>query len=283
MNPSLNPSLMRMGLVLAALACVAHSAAAQGIASRVARVSNGTVRMSFAARPGICGSGNSIRHGNGRGRTTWDDNRWNTSTWGDARWNTSRDVEWDNECTMGPARVVLERRGGELSALRFYVGGRWRPAGSDVTDFGTVAAREAADYLVSIAQTDRGSIGSKAIFPATIADSANIWPALIRIARDPNVPRGTRTQSVFWLGQAAGEVATSQLNAIVLDNSVDREIREQAVFALSQRPRSEGVPALINVARTNKDPEIRKKALFWLGQSQDPRAIDLFEELLTRR
>jgi hypothetical protein len=40
------------------------------------------------------------------------------------------------------------------------------------------------------------------------------------------------------------------------------------------------VPALIRVARTNKDPELRKTALFWLGQSEDPRALDLFEEIL---
>ncbi|HEY8852112.1 MAG TPA: hypothetical protein VIM36_08025 [Gemmatimonadaceae bacterium] len=106
----------------------------------------------------------------------------------------------------------------------------------------------------------RGSIGRKAIFPATIADSAEIWPTLIKIARNPDLPRESRTQSVFWLGQAAGDAATANLNSLVLDNSVDREIREQAVFALSQRPRDEGVPALIAVAKTNKDPEIRKKA-----------------------
>ncbi len=257
-------------VVLAALAGVAVVAPAQSIASRVARVSNGTVRMSFAAKPGICGSGNSIR--NGRGRTTWGND-----------WNTSRDVEWESDCSIGPARVVLDRRNGELADLRFYVGGRWRPAGSDVVDLGTVSAREAADYLVSIAQTEKGSMGEKAIFPATMADSANIWPAMLKIARNSDLPRSTRTQSVFWLGQAAGEAATANLNSIVLDNSVDREVRESAVFALSQRPREEGVPALISVARTNKDPEIRKKALFWLGQSHDPRAIDLFEELLTRK
>ena len=50
------------------------------------------------------------------------------------------------------------------------------------------------------------------------------------------------------------------------------------VVALSQRPRDQAVPALISVARTNRDPEIRKKALFWLGQSNDPRALNLFEE-----
>jgi hypothetical protein len=258
--------------VLAALAGVATLAPAQSIASRVARVSNGTIRMTFAAKPDICGSGNSIMHSNGRGRTTWGDN-----------WNRSRDVEWETDCSHGPARVVLDRRDGEITDLRFYVGGRWRSAGADVVDLGTVPAREAADYLVSIARSERGSMGEKAIFPATIADSADIWPALLKIARNPDVPRSTRTQSVFWLGQAAGDAATANLKDIVVDNSVDREVREQAVFALSQRPREEGVPALIAVARTNKDPEIRKKALFWLGQSHDPRAIDLFEELLTKR
>jgi hypothetical protein len=263
-------SLARTTFALAALAGVTAVAPAQSIASRVARVSNGTVRMTFAARPGICGSGNSISHIGGRGRSSWGD-------------NTSRDVEWENECSTGPARIVLDRRNGELADLRFYVGGRWRPAGSDVVDLGAVPARDAADYLVSIAQSEKGSLGSKAIFPATIADSSNIWPALIKMARNADLPRNTRTQSVFWLGQAAGDVATANLNSLVLDNSVDREVREQAVFALSQRPRDEGVPALIAVARTNKDPEIRKKALFWLGQSHDPRAIDLFEELLTKK
>ena len=75
-------------VVLAALAGVAEIAPAQSIASRVARVSNGTVRMTFAAKPGICGSGNSIRHDNGRGRTTWGDNG-----------IRSRDVEWENDCS----------------------------------------------------------------------------------------------------------------------------------------------------------------------------------------
>lgn len=258
-------------VVLAALTGAAEVAAAQSIASRVARVSNGTVRMTFKAKPGICGSGSSI----------WRDGGSHRNSWGN--WNTSRDIEWDIDCTMGPARIVVDRVDGEITDLRFYVGGRWRAPGPDVVDLGMVPAREAADYLISLAQTERGSMGEKAIFPATIADSANIWPALLKIARNSDLPRSTRTQSVFWVGQAAGEAATANLKDILLDNSVDREVRESAVFALSQRPRDEGVPALISVARTNKDPGIRKKAIFWLAQSRDPRAIDLFEELLTKK
>jgi hypothetical protein len=251
------------------------AAAAQGqsIASQVAKVSDGTVRMSFNVRPEICGSGNSISHSGGRGRMTW----------GDSRWNTSRDVEWEDDCSHGPGRLVIDRRRGEISDLRFYVGGRWRPAASDVVDLGMVPAREIANYLLSVAQTERGSMGEKAILPVTLVDSADVWPSLIKIARNDNLPRSTRTQSVFWLGQAAGEAATRGLSDIVVDNGVDREVREQAVFALSQRPRDEGIPALIAIAKSNKDPEIRKKAMFWLGQSGDPRALDLFEQILTRQ
>ncbi|MFN2637823.1 MAG: HEAT repeat domain-containing protein [Gemmatimonadaceae bacterium] len=265
-------SITVMALCALSIAGCVKGAEGQSIASRVSRVSNGTVRMTFAVKPGICGSGNSIRHDDRGGRTSWGNN----SNW-------SRDVEWESDCSVGPGRVVLDRTNGELSDLRFYVGGRWRPAGSDVIDLGNVSAGEVADYLVSVAQSERGSLGAKAILPATLADSADVWPALIRIARNPDLPRNTRTQSVFWLGQAAGEAATKDLKDIVVDNDVDREVREQAVFALSQRPRDEGIPALISIARTNKDPEIRKKALFWLGQSHDPRALDLFEELLTKR
>src|SRR5436190_3529506 len=270
--PAIKQVARTIGIVLTALAVAAAVTRAQSIASRVARVSNGTVRMSFKVKPGICGSGNSIWYAGGRGRTTWGDN-----------WKNSRDVEYDIECSTGPARLVLDKRDGEIADIRFYVGGQWRPPGSDVVDLGMVPAREAADYLVSLAQNERGSMGEKAVMPATLADSAEVWPAFLRIARNADVPRSTRTSTVFWLGQAAGEAATANLKIIVGDNSVDRDVRESAVFALSQRPREEGVPALIAVARTNKDPELRKKALFWLSQSNDPRAIDLFEELLTKK
>ena len=251
----------------------ASVAQAQSVASQVAKVSDGSVRMSFNVRPEICGSGNSISRSGGRGRTTWGDNRW----------NTSRDVEWEDDCSHGPGRLVIDRRHGEISDMRFYVGGRWRPAGADVVDLGMVPTRDISNYLLSVAQTERGSMGEKAILPVTLVDSADVWPALIKIARNDNLPRSTRTQSVFWVGQAAGEAATRGLSDIVVDNGVDREVREQAVFALSQRPREEGIPALIAIAKNNKDPEIRKKAMFWLGQSGDPRALDLFEQILTRQ
>jgi HEAT repeat protein len=60
-------------------------------------------------------------------------------------------------------------------------------------------------------------------------------------------------------------------------------VKKQAVFALSQLPKDEGIPLLIQVARKNNNPVVRKQAMFWLGQSNDPRALQFFEEVLTNR
>ena len=87
---------------------------------------------------------------------------------------------------------------------------------------------------------------------------------------------------MFWLGQAATDKAVIGLTDIVDDEDGDIRLREHAVFALSQRPADEAVPALIRIALSHPTPRIRKKALFWLGQSEDPRAIALFEEILAR-
>jgi hypothetical protein len=48
-------------------------------------------------------------------------------------------------------------------------------------------------------------------------------------------------------------------------------------------PAGDGVPLLIQVARTNRNPEVRKQAMFWLGQSKDQRALTFIEEVLTGR
>jgi hypothetical protein len=243
---------------------------AQSVASRVNNVREGDVRISFQLRPGVCGHGGSV----------WTSGR-SSSSVSNYQERSSRDVEYDIDCSTGPGRLVVVRRDGETTDLRFYVGGRWRESAS-ATDLGMISARSAADYLIGLAESNDGKAGREAIFPATLVDSVTIWPMLLRIARNDSRPRNIRQGATFWLGQLAEEPATRGLSELVGDAAIDREVRESAIFALSQR-RGEGVPALINVVRTSRDPELRKKALFWLANSRDPRALDLIEELLTKR
>jgi HEAT repeat protein len=242
---------------------------------RVAQTREGTVRFSFAARAGV--------YGNGRNIISWDcdrGGRCRNQQFGDrySDWNES---DWSSPCDSGPVRVALTKRDGVITDLRTYVGGAWRTIPGAV-DLGTVGAREAAGYLLALAEKDSGRAAEKAILPATLADSATTWPDLLRIAKNDRITRKVRRSAVFWLGQAAGDAATRGLGDLVDDKSGDREVRETAVFALSQRPKDEGVPVLIRIAKGNPDPELRRKAIFWLGQSDDPRALALFEELLTR-
>jgi hypothetical protein len=237
---------------------------AQSLARRVLGVRDGTVRLSYPSRPDVCG--------NGRG---------NIST----RAGTSRSKyreEWEDECEPGPVRLAIDVADRSVVAIRAYVGGRWRGSG-DATDLGMVDAREAVEFLLTDVVRQGGKGAREAIFPATIADVRDpVWPRLLQMARNEDLDKGTRTQAVFWVGQAAGEKAAEGLKEVVGEARLDREVRNSAVFALSQQ-KDAGVPALIEIAKSSRDPEVKKQAIFWLGQAHDKRALDYFESVLLKR
>ncbi len=258
----------RAALAAALLLAVGDAQAQESLARRIAAAPDGEVRISFASKPGVCGweEGISTGRGNREGR----------------RAVINGSVRQTEECVEGPVRVSLTKRGGRVTGLKTRVGHPFRARGERVTDLGTVEPGEASDYLLSLAErgTD-AEAGRDAIFPATLAQGATTWPALLRIARRESVPAEVRRGAVFWLSQEASEAATRGLQEIAEDDG-DQDLRKQAVFALSRRPNDEAVPALIRIARTHRDPELRRTALFWLGRSGDPRALALFEELLGR-
>jgi HEAT repeat protein len=82
---------------------------------------------------------------------------------------------------------------------------------------------------------------------------------------------------VFWASQ--GDVGIGRFVGFY-DRTTDQDIREQVIFAISQRNDSGAVDALMHIAKTDKDQELRKKAVFWLGQSSDPRAAKFLQELI---
>ena len=276
----MSPFSAACAAVAGALMIASQAVGAQSIADRVGQVKDGKVRMSFASRPEVCGNG----EGNITIRSEGDDDNDHHVIVNGNNWMRSRDgdIEWENVCEQGPVRVVMTVHDGRPTRLRSYVGGKWRVAGAEVADLGMVSVKAATDYLLALAAKDEGRAGKDAIFPATLADSVELWPQLVKMARSDDIPTDTRKQATFWLSQSAGAKVTESLASLAVSDTIDREVREAAVFGLSQRRQSEGVPALIKIARSNRDPELRKKALFWLGQSGDPRAIALFEEILSK-
>lgn len=270
--------MKRSTIVAAALVFTsAVTASAQDIGARVKQVRNGTVRLTFASQPGICGDGETFisTHGwsdrNG-GRTIFRDSRGSYSiTTG------SSDRNWRN-CEEGPLRVALEVDNGEVIDVKTYVGKNW-PAGQDVMN---VSAKSAVAYLLNVVEHNNTRAAKRAITPIIMADSVDPYPGLLRIAKNDNVARETRKSAVFWIGQAAAEEMTKNLKDIVNDPG-DIEVRKSAIFALSQQKNQDAVTALMDVVKKNPEKELKKSALFWLSQIDDPRVVAFYEDILLKK
>jgi hypothetical protein len=251
---------------LVVAAAISAPLAAQDLAARVRAVGTGTARVSFPARAGVCG--------NGTTNVSWNGT--------DVRLDAAGRRESEVVCETGPVRVALDVERGAVSRVRTYVGGRWR-ADADAHDLGTVTAPAAQALLLPVVAAGPVKAAQAAIIGVLVADAPTPTDALLRIARATDRPREIRKHVVFWLGQAAGDAITRELGALAEADTVDREIRRQAVFALSRQRTRDASAALVRIARQSRDPELRKTALFWLGQSDDAAAVDLIEEILARR
>lgn len=249
---------MRVHILVATALLAPGVLRAQSVAERVARAPDGVVRMSYTARPGVCGNGTSI----------------NTSA--------DRDLQWESDCKNGPVRIVFDKSGKAISHLKVRVGGSWRTDAPPATDLGMVPAPDAARFLLDVARTST-PVGDQAIVGAQLADSVTIWPDLLAMAKDRDLSRKTRQSALFWVSQAAGDKVVQAMGDIANDATEDREVRQSAVFGLSRRPADESVPALIKISESDRDPEIRRNAMFWLSRSDDPRAMAWFEKVLTSR
>src|SRR5678816_2424474 len=97
----------------------------QSLARRIADAPNGKVRLEFAARPDLCGTGSYVSRGRNN-RMSWDS-------------DYSEDVEYTEDCVTGPVRLVITKSGGQVVRIRPYVGGRWRPSVGTVTSIGPVS------------------------------------------------------------------------------------------------------------------------------------------------
>lgn len=147
------------------------------------------------------------------------------------------------------------------------------PTGSAQVIVATTA--QSLDFLLDYVRDEDEVIAAIAMH-----EDPRVIPELIQLARhDPRTR--VRKQSLFWLGQRAGEkVAPELLRAV--DEDPEDEVREHAVFAIAQLPAERAVPILIDLVKNHKRAAVRKRAMFWLVETGDPRALELIEQILLR-
>ncbi|MEO5588385.1 MAG: HEAT repeat domain-containing protein, partial [Gemmatimonadaceae bacterium] len=88
-----------------------------------------------------------------------------------------------------------------------------------------------------------------------------------------------RKKALFWAGQIKTPFRTL---AALYDQMPESEMREQMIFVFSQRKESAAIDKLIGIAKNDPDREMRKKALFWLGQSKDERVTAFLTDIINR-
>jgi len=258
---------------VAAAILLPQAVVSQGLSQRIASAPDGAVQFAYAARPGVCGNGRTYYSING-------------SLWfGSMNDNTLR----SDPCQPGPVRVVLGRAGKEIVDVNVYVGPAPAQQSPGVTDLGTVPAKDAAEYLLSIAAKVDGRPGRDAITPAVLADSATVSPQLLAIARDQTRSRETRSSAISWLNRAPDErggVSPSQLaktlGDMARDENDNQQVRQTALHVLARQENGEGIPALIDISRVTQDIWLGKQALSVLAQSGDPRARTYLRTVVQR-
>lgn len=126
--------------------------------------------------------------------------------------------------------------------------------------------------------------------------------------------RQMQEMALMTLGQLEGDIPDQVFMDIIANPEADDELRAHALFMAAQRDdlsidflmkvydeadgrelkmqvchvitqvsdEEEGLDALIRIARTETDPEIKQNAVFWIGQFDSPEAEDFLLEVINQ-
>lgn len=148
---------------------------------------------------------------------------------------------------------------------------------------GQVRAADSGRELEAIMFDDADpQLREHAAFALSQSDLPGRTAALVRLGKTDREPE-VRGQAWFWLAQTGAPESEAAI-AEALRSERDDEVREQAIFALSQLPDERAVDALGAIVKDpSRSREERKRALFWLGQSDSPRAQTYLADILDAR
>ena len=128
---------------------------------------------------------------------------------------------------------------------------------------------------------DSPELQEKIIFGVSQSGEEEDGAWLLDRALDPSEDMAVRKNALFWAGQLGLE--PSRLSGLY-ESVTDREMKEQIIFVVSQS--SDDDPAfvdlLLEIAENEEDPDLKRNAIFWLGQSDDPRVADYLLRLIRR-
>ena len=102
---------------------------------------------------------------------------------------------------------------------------------------------------------------------------------LLNVAMDQSINDDVRKHALWSAGQAG--ISGTELVGLY-DKLSDRPLKEQLIWVLSDSRDKSAADKLVDIAQHDKDPEMRKKAIFWLGQKNDPRIRQILLDIINK-
>jgi hypothetical protein len=102
---------------------------------------------------------------------------------------------------------------------------------------------------------------------------------LLAIALDASNSEDLRGHALFTAGQAG--IPGADLVSIY-DKLSDSAVKEKLIWVLSDSRDRASSDKLVEIAQKDPDREMRKKAIFWLGQKNDPRIRQILIDILNK-
>jgi len=218
--------------------------------------------------------------------------------------------------------VLHEPSDGSIARVEVYNLDRRREYSSyPVYWLGRAANEESLTYLKGIVESNQtGDAPKHSIVAIGLHDDPRVGGMLEDFVRNSKVEQ-VRRSAVFWLGQIPGhqsfladlvrsEQESTSLRkeaAFAIGISKDpgalaaleqlyasinnREVKKQIIFAASlnredggrsARSNDAGINFLVKVAESDPDRELRKQALFWLGQQAGKRSLEVLGNVVEK-
>jgi HEAT repeat protein len=103
---------------------------------------------------------------------------------------------------------------------------------------------------------------------------------LLGVARDRTQELEPRKRALFYAGQSGVELR--ELLPLYDEMAGQTEMQDQMLYVYAQRKEPEATDKLMQVAKAEKVPELRKRAIYWLGQRRDPRVKQFLLDILNQ-
>lgn len=136
-----------------------------------------------------------------------------------------------------------------------------------------------AEFLERLYPSLTSTLRDNVLLALSRSDDPRAYHWLTAKALDSTESMAMRKQALFWAGQ--GAMPSSDLVA-VYERLDSRELKEHFTFVLSQRRDERAIDKLIDVVNHERDMTVRRQALFWLGQSKEPKAQAFLRDVILR-